>query len=76
MRQEGEARYMFGTDDMDHEPRKPEDSAEDEPTPVAPADTVSMTPAPNSEIEDDGVTEADEQSFPASDPPPWTSSAT
>jgi hypothetical protein len=67
---------MFETDDMDHELRKPVGSAEDEATPVAPEDTVSMTPATSGETEDDGVTEADEQSFPASDAPPWTSSVT
>jgi hypothetical protein len=67
---------MSETDDMNDEQRKPVESSADESASVAPADKASMPPATSADSEDDGVTAADEQSFPASDAPPWTSSAT
>ena len=56
----------------DHEPRNAPDPSE---PPTQPAEKREV-PQDNGAPEDDAVTEASEDSFPASDAPPWTSSAT
>lgn len=44
--------------------------------PQRPPEEAPDTPETEIPEEEDGVTEASEESFPASDAPPWTSSAT
>ena len=56
--------------EIDHEPSK----GHDEP-PTEPAEKLGV-PEPDAATQNDAVTEASEESFPASDAPPWTSSAT
>ena len=63
--------------ETDHEPpsgpNEPPSGLNEPPT--KPADTRGV-PEPDAATQDDAVTEASEESFPASDAPPWTSSAT
>lgn len=61
--------------DQKQPPQPPTEPAQREPT--APTNVSSeATVETKNDGDGDGVTEASEESFPASDAPPWTSSAT